>query len=119
MTDAASAPTQAGQASYQRWRARLQEQSGYQATYDEEAAKGDLWLQLAEARQAAGLTQAELAQRLGVSQSQTARIEKRGYDAYALNTLRRYVHALDAGFTLEVRVRQVPPVERATGQDSR
>jgi transcriptional regulator with XRE-family HTH domain len=41
----------------------------------------ELWLQLVEARQAAGITQAELAKRLGVSQAQVARIEKCGYDS--------------------------------------
>jgi len=45
---------------------------------------------------------------LGVSQSQVARIEKRGYDAYTLNSLRRYVKALGDGFRLEVRVQHDP-----------
>jgi transcriptional regulator with XRE-family HTH domain len=62
-------------------------------------------LQLVEARQDAGLSQAEVAKRLGVSQAQVARIEKRGYDAYTLNTLRRYVQALGDEFSLEVRRR--------------
>ena len=62
-------------------------------------------MQLVEARQEAGLTQAEVAKRLEVSQAQVARIEKRGYDAYTLTTLRRYVEALGEGFSLEVRVR--------------
>jgi transcriptional regulator with XRE-family HTH domain len=78
----------------------------FRAVYDEEAAKKDMWLQLVEARQAVGLTQAELAARLGVSQAQVARIEKRGYDAYTLSTLRRYVQALGADFTLQVAVRR-------------
>ena len=81
------------------------------AVYEEEAEKKELWLQLVEARQATGLTQDEVARRLGVSQAQVARIEKRGYDAYTLNTLRRYVKALGGGFELEVRVRrpEIPP----------
>ena len=58
-----------------------------------------------EARQEAGLTQKELAARLGLSQAQVARIEKARYDAYTLTTLRRYVEALGADFTLEVQVR--------------
>jgi DNA-binding XRE family transcriptional regulator len=37
--------------------------------YKEEAAMKELWLQLVEARQAAGLTQAELARKLGISQA--------------------------------------------------
>lgn len=59
-----------------------------------------------EARQQAGLTQQQMAERLGVSQSQVARIEKQGYDAYTLTTLRRYVQALGDGFSLEVRIHQ-------------
>jgi DNA-directed RNA polymerase specialized sigma subunit len=49
--------------------------------YEEEAAKKELWLQLVEARQAAGLTQAEVAARLAIIQSQVSRIKRRGYDA--------------------------------------
>jgi DNA-binding XRE family transcriptional regulator len=95
-----------GEASYQQWREELRKDPEYQAIYEEEAAKSKLWLQLVEARQAAGLTQQEVAKRLGVSQAQVARIEKRGYDAYTLNTLRRYVQALGEGFSLEVTVRR-------------
>lgn len=96
--------------SYERWRDELRSDPAFQSIYEEEAAKSELWLQLVEARQAAGLTQAELAKRLGVSQAQVARIEKRGYDAYTLTSLRRYVQALGDGFALEVRVRQ--PADR-------
>jgi predicted transcriptional regulator len=46
-----------------------------------------------------------LAKRLGVSQAQVARIEKRGYDRYTLSTLRRYVQALGEGFSLEVSIK--------------
>jgi DNA-binding XRE family transcriptional regulator len=96
----------AGERSYDEWRAKLLADDRTRALYEQEAAKKELWLQLAEARQAAGLTQAQLARRLGVSQAQVARIEKRGYDSYTLKTLRRYVEALGAGFTVEVRVHQ-------------
>ena len=85
----------------------------FRAVYEEEASKKELWLQLVEARQAAGLTQTELAERLGVSQAQVARIEKRGYDAYPLTTLRRYVAALGEGFTLSVEIRRERPNEAA------
>jgi len=95
-----------GQESYQRWRAALEANPEFRAVYEEETAKKELWLQLVEARQAAGLTQAELAARLGVSQAQVARIEKRGYDAYTLTTLRRYVRALGDDFNLQIAVRR-------------
>jgi DNA-binding XRE family transcriptional regulator len=95
-----------GQSRYEDYWAQQMADPEFRAIYEEEAAKKELWLQLVEARQAAGLTQAELAKRLGVSQAQVARIEKRGYDAYTLNTLRRYVQALGEGFSLEVTIRQ-------------
>ena len=91
-----------GEQAYQEWHNALLATPEARAIYQEEAAKKELWLQLVEARQAAALTQAELARRLGVSQAQVARIEKSGYDSYTLNTLRRYVQAL--GRTLEVTV---------------
>ncbi len=99
-------PTGQGQASYQAWRQELRANPEYRTIYAEEAAKSDLWLQLVEARQQAGLTQQELAQRLGVSQAQVARMEKRGYDAYTLTSLRRYIAALGDGFSLAVEVRR-------------
>ena len=101
----------AGQASYQWWRTQLLADPEAQAIYAEEAAKKELWLQRVEARLAAGLTQQPVAERLGVSQAQVARIEKRGYDAYTLTTLRRYVHALGEDFSLEVAVRRTPQPE--------
>ncbi len=99
----------AGEAAYNEWRENLLTDPEARAIYEEEAEKKELWLQLVEARQAAGLTQADVARRLGVSQAQVARIEKRGYDAYTLTTLRRYLQALDAGFSLEVQIRHIGP----------
>lgn len=105
MTTEHERPSITGARAYQQWRARLLADPENRRVYDEEAAKMDLWLQLVEARQVAGLTQAQLAERLRVSQAQVARMEKRGYDAYTLTSLRRYVQALGEGFELEVRVR--------------
>jgi len=110
--------TSEGERVYQRWREQLLADPETRALYEEESTKKELWLQLAEARQAAGLTQAEVAIRLGVSQAQVARIEKRGYESYTLTSLRRYLEALDAGFTLEVTVRlsDLPHLPKAAGQ---
>lgn len=98
-----------GGRAYEEWRDALLADPEFRAIYEEEAAKKELWLQLVEARQRAGITQAELAKRLGVSQAQVARMEKRGYDAYTLTSLRRYVQALGEGFKLEVSVREPEP----------
>ena len=94
----------AGEESYQRWHDGLMQDPEFQAVYEEEAAKSALWLQLVEARLAAGLTQKQMAERLGVSQAQVARIEKEDYDSYTLSTLRKYIAALGAGFSLEVKI---------------
>ncbi len=103
----------AGNESYRRWVKRLEATPGYRQVYDDEAAKSELWLQLVEARQEAGLTQRQLAKRLGVSQAQIARLEKRGYEDYTLNSLRRYVQALGDNFHLEVHVRRAGEKKRA------
>ena len=102
-----------GRKAYREWRNELLADAETQALYEEEAAKKELWLQLVEASQAVGLTQAEVARRLGVSQAQVARIEKRGYDSYTLNTLRRYVEALGEDFSLEVKIHRGRHEERA------
>src|SRR6266496_6619584 len=103
-----------GARAYEEWRDRFLADPEYRRIYEEEAAKKELWLQLVEARQAAGLTQVELATRLGVSQAQVARLEKRGYDAYTLSSLRRYVEALGDDFELQVSVRRVAATEDTT-----
>ena len=102
-----------GERDYREWRKSLFDTPEKRALYDEVAAKSDLWLQLVEDRIAAGLTQEEMAERLGVSRAQVARIEKRGYDAYTLNTLRRYVRELGDDYQLEVRVLQHRPAHVA------
>jgi predicted XRE-type DNA-binding protein len=76
----------------------------FRAIYEEEATQKELWLQLIEARKRTGLTQAEVAGRMGVSQAQVARIEKRGYDSYTLRTLRRYLDALGNHLSLKVAI---------------
>ncbi len=101
-----------GQRSYEEYWAKQMADPEFRRIYAEEAAKKDLWFQLVDARQEMGLTQEQMAKRLGVSQAQVARIEKRGYDAHTLSTLRRYVVALGETFELVVAVRKrVAPVQ--------
>jgi DNA-binding XRE family transcriptional regulator len=107
-------PIEEGQQAYQECSNNLLANPEHRAIYEEEAAKKELWLQLVEARQKAGITQVELARRLGVSQAQVARMEKRGYDAYTLNSLRRYVQALGEGFSLDIAVRWNMPQQASS-----
>jgi ribosome-binding protein aMBF1 (putative translation factor) len=110
MTDTCNSKD-AGQQAHQEWSDRQKAGPEFRRICDEAATKKEVWRQLVEARQAAGLTQEQLAQRLGISQSQVAKIERRGYEAYTLTTLRRYVQALGTDFTLEVQVRHAPRLE--------
>ncbi|MBI5094151.1 MAG: helix-turn-helix transcriptional regulator [Candidatus Hydrogenedentes bacterium] len=69
-----------------------------------EAGKAwDVALQLTRMREDAGLTQRELARRVGTTQQQISRLESSGYTGHSLSMLRRVAHALDAqlvvGFT--------------------
>ena len=67
-----------GEQDYNEWKASLTDTPEKAARYQEIADRSNLWLQLVEARQVAGLTQRQVAQRLGVSQAQVARIEQQG-----------------------------------------
>lgn len=91
-----------GEREYQEWEEQLLSTPEKRARYEEIAAEQDLWMQLVEARLDAGLTQVELAKKLGVSQAQVARIEKCGYDAYTLKTLRRHVQALGKRLSIAI-----------------
>lgn len=93
-----------GQRLFEADRARALANPVVRAAYEDALERKDLWLQLVEAREAAGLTQVEVAKRLGVSQAQVSRLEKQGYEAYTLSSLRRYLHALGEEFSLDVRV---------------
>ena len=99
-------PNAEGERRYEKWSQQFETNPRLKKIYAEESVKMELWLQLAEARQAAGLTQAGLAKRLGVTQSQVAKMEKRGYTSYTLNTLRRYVQALGDDYSLEIAIRR-------------
>ncbi|MCE7982036.1 MAG: helix-turn-helix domain-containing protein [Caldilinea sp. CFX5] len=66
------------------------------------------YLTLQELRKAAGLTQAEVSQELGVPQSNVSRLEK-GADML-LSTLRQYVEALGGKLNLTVELPDKPPI---------
>ncbi|MBI3920353.1 MAG: helix-turn-helix transcriptional regulator [Armatimonadetes bacterium] len=56
----------------------------------------DIALQLTTLRQQAGLSQKELARRVGTSQQQISRLESANYEGHSLSTLRRIAQVLDA-----------------------
>ena len=76
---------------------------------------GEIWdvaIQLASLRKKSGLSQKELAQRVGTSQQQISRLESPSYGGHSLSMLRRVAEVL--GATVHVAIRgkkhQVPTV---------
>ena len=69
---------------------------------------GEAWdvaFKLAALRKEAGLSQKELARRVGTSQQQISRLESPSYEGHSLSMLRRIAEAL--GATVHVEIRQI------------
>ena len=81
--------------------------------YDGLAQEFELLDEILQARAAAGLTQAEVAARIGTTQSAVARLESAiGRHSPSIATLQRYASAL--GYRLQVRlVKEKPSARRA------
>ena len=60
--------------------------------------------QLKELRKQAGLTQAEMAETMRVSQNRVSQIESGGAERSRLETLRNYAEALGGSLTVEISV---------------
>jgi DNA-binding XRE family transcriptional regulator len=75
-------------------RARLDQLPGYSEARQEAAVEFRLLRQLLEARQRAGLTQEEVAVRMGTTRSAISRLEGSRKHIPALSTLRRYADVL-------------------------
>ena len=73
---------------------------------------GEAWdvaLQIAALREKAGLSQKELARKLGTSQQQISRLESPSYEGHSLSTLRRVAEVLNT----DVRIVFEPTPKRA------
>ena len=73
--------------------------------FRKEGAAWDVALQIAALREGAGLSQKDLARRLGTSQQQVSRLESPSYEGHSLSMLRRVAEALNA----EIHVRFEKP----------
>lgn len=86
-------------------RARAEQLPGYSAAREEAAVEFRLLRQLLDARKRAGLTQEEVATRMGTTRSAICRLEGSRKHLPALTTLRRYADVLgcDVEITLVPR----------------
>ena len=72
---------------------------------------GEAWevaLQLAVLRKKAGLSQKELAQRVGTSQQQISRLESTSYEGHSLSMLRRVAEVLGATVHIDIQLPKRP-----------
>lgn len=69
--------------------------------------------QIYSARTSVGLTQKQLAERIGSHQSVIARLEDADYDSHSLAMLKRIAEALE----MSLRVEFTPPLSRAAHDD--
>ncbi len=91
--------------SLQQFRKKALTKPGVRAAYDELAEEFAFLDEVLKARAKAGLTQAEVAERMGTTQSAVARLESgSAKHSPSLATLQRYAQAL--GYRVEVRLVQ-------------
>jgi transcriptional regulator with XRE-family HTH domain len=88
---------------HEQLRAKALRRTDVRQAFDESAEEFALLDEFLKARAASGLTQAELAARIGTTQSAVARMESgKGRHSPSLATLQRYAQAL--GCRLELRL---------------
>jgi DNA-binding XRE family transcriptional regulator len=91
-------------------RARLDQVPRYSEARQEAAVEFLLLRQLLEARQRAGLTQEEVAVRMGTTRSAISRLEGSRKHLPALSTLRRYADVLGCDVEISLVPRSPGPV---------
>ena len=80
----------------QRHLSRLRKDPAFAAAFDKRRAQVEVAFQIRRLREAKGLTQKELARKVGCSQQAISAIEQAGYGCHSLPLLRRIAEALDA-----------------------
>jgi transcriptional regulator with XRE-family HTH domain len=74
---------------------------------------GEAWdvaIQLASLRKKAGLSQKDLAKRVGTSQQQISRLESPSYEGHSLSMLRRVAEVLGATLRVEIQPKKHHPL---------
>ena len=82
--------------------------SGLRVLIEEERVNAEVACEIHHLRTERGLTQRELAERIGTTQSVVARLEDADYEGHSLRMLRRIAEALDAHVTVRLVPHQGP-----------
>jgi len=80
----------------------------FAARFEKAGEAWDIALQLAALRKKSGLSQKELARRLGTSQQQISRLESPLYEGHSLSMLRRVAEVLGARVHIELQRERKP-----------
>ena len=81
---------------------KLQEPA-FAERFKEAGEAWDVALQIAALRKEVGMSQKELAERVGTSQQQISRLESPGYAGHSMSMLRRVAHVMGASVRVQIR----------------
>lgn len=90
-------------ANFDRYLAVQLQDADFAEKFREAGKAWDIALKLASLRKASGLSQKELARRVGTSQQQISRLESPAYEGHSLSMLRRVAEVLGARIHLEIQ----------------
>jgi ribosome-binding protein aMBF1 (putative translation factor) len=96
-------------------RAKLAADPKLAEAVEHEAFNADIAMKVYQARTEAGLTQEELAARIGTRQSVISRIEDADYEGHSLTILRRIASALDLNVRVDFTSKRKRARQRAKG----
>ena len=91
----------------------------FKKRFDQAGEAWEVALQIAALRKARGISQKQLADKIGTSQQQISRLESPSYQGHSLSMLRRVVEALGGSLKVEIlfkRRRAKPMVAEDKGE---
>jgi len=94
------------QTNFDRYLAEQLADPEFRQRFEEASQAWDIALQLAALRRARGLTQKQVAERLGTKQQNISRLENPAYTGHSLAMVRRYVEALDGVLMIRIMPRE-------------
>ena len=88
----------------------------FAARFKEAGEAWDVAMQIAALRKESGLSQRELAKRVGTSQQQISRLESPGYEGHSLSMLRRVAQVMGASVRVQIQ-REKRPRKQAVAEN--
>jgi transcriptional regulator with XRE-family HTH domain len=107
------------QTNFDQYLAEQLRDADFAARFREAGEAWDVALKLASLRKASGLSQKELARRVGTSQQQISRLESPSYEGHSLSMLRRVAEVLGAQIHVEIQTKKQWSTTRRTQKSRR